>query len=172
MDVCSGWAQIGYIHTGTTSLFGFHYDTFTQYISEPNDPTHGCNGPKTPTTGFWGTPTGTGATDKVVFDTDHLGNGFFELWKNSNILTSTNFDPHVWSGNWIPQFFAEAHNCNSDVPGTQPNKVTIDSIQKKGSDGTWSAINDLALQTPNCSRYHHAWVTQPASFNIWTDPLS
>jgi hypothetical protein len=169
---CDGWAQAGYVHTGSNSAFGYHWNVFTQTVTHSTV----CGG--TPNTEWFGTPSGS-PTFKVYYTTDHLGGaGFFDLYQGSTYLWSTSWDPaSAWTGNWVPEFFGETGDCNSDMPGTQSNKVTFGSVEKMenpqaGGEGTWSAINDLILPAADCTRFHRGWQTQPDAFNIWTDPLS
>jgi hypothetical protein len=159
------WAQVGYAHNGANSSFsgGARYQVFTQWVRADNTPVQLV-------TNWWGTPAGV-ANYETSYNFSQLR---INMWAAGTQLTHTGYDPaNYWAFPWEPNVMGETYHCNTDVPGTASNKVKFSAVQKKSSDGTWSQINDLALPNPDCgSRYHVAWVTEPGSFNIWTDPLN
>jgi hypothetical protein len=166
---CDGWAQAGYEHDGAAGPNGgYQWSAFTQYTQQA--PLSGCS-PNVQTK-FYGITPGGNPSYKVDLS-GTLYTYFFQMWVGSTFLADTNFNPYGWTGNWIPEFAGETDYCESDVPGTAAGPVAFRSVQKEATNNTWSSTSDLALSNPDCPNcYHIAWLTQPSSFIIWTDPLN
>ncbi|MGH2711516.1 MAG: hypothetical protein ACRDH9_09975 [Actinomycetota bacterium] len=155
-----GWAQVGYGRFGENSGHAESgMKVFTQtsrYIDSK------------PKTRFFPKPTGT-----HLYEVDYkFSDGLFHLFVDGDHLAKTNWDPAAsWTGDWSTQIFAETTHPGSDIVGTAANHATFSSIKRKLRDDSWVTVSDLALTTSPSPRYHSAWVTQPTSFDVWTDPV-
>lgn len=90
-------------------------------------------------------------------------------------VTSAGWDPKdAWATPWSPQFFAESHYPQSDIPGVSSDHVSVTQIKKLNAGGSASNITTLAAAdvggSPTC--WHESTGNLPTSFAVWTDPLT
>jgi hypothetical protein len=92
------------------------------------------------------------------------------LIEGGNLIDKTTFDPYtVWASPVQSQIFAETYHCGDDVIGTQANAADFNNLQGELSPGApFANFGDLALQPPDCSRYHNQWGVNPRLFYTWT----
>jgi hypothetical protein len=160
-DDVDGYAQVGYGRFGENSSFDeAGMKVFTQTAKYLGGD---------PKTRFFPKPTGT-----LLYEVDYLfTDGKLHMYVDGDQVAKTNWDPAIaWTGTWSTQFFGETKHSGSDVPGTEADPVGFTSIEKKTRDGSWVGVPGLTLaESPLVSRYFKSWISQPDSFEIWTDPV-
>lgn len=94
---------------------------------------------------------------------------------DSVAITETNYDPSGdWSPSWQGEFYGEAHDRGSDIPGTTGDQTTIDLIQKYDAGGNINFFETINGKTTSGTRYHRDVYDSSLGGNgvkVWTDPL-
>lgn len=170
---CAGWAQSGYMHAGGNApnynnLGAPRFQAFTEWTEyNPNAPAKDNCTPHGVLQDTWEPiPTDTNTPMyKVSYNSTAQR---VEMWIDGKLEDYTNY-PGWGAGPWWGQVFGETHSCASDMPGTLSNPVDFGNIKgTTAGDSTWNRINDLVLDTPDCSNYHNQWIANPYNFEIWT----
>jgi hypothetical protein len=169
-----GWAQVGYGRFGCSSgMSECGFLQFAQYTKWCQNNGSSC-APGYPKTAFGYRPLG----PDTYKNTFNLENGLIHMTAGGTDIAATDFNPlNVWGIYWQPQFYGEAWQCHTDVPGVNSSRVAFKNLQKEvnvspgNPSGSFVDIEGFVSGTVDCTRYNRNGLGG-TNFEIWTQPLS
>lgn len=164
-----GYAQAGYFQNGAASGYRPGIFVFAQWTRKCRS-AGSCGTGAQFTTEYFGSvsTTHTYAAYQVA------STGRIRMTVDGALIGETNYNVSGdWDPRWEGQFYGEAHDLGSDVPGTAADKTQLDYLQKYNSDGTISFFQYVTGRTTSGTRYHRDVYDSPVGGQgvyVWTDP--
>lgn len=92
------------------------------------------------------------------------------MYMNNALLATTPWHPSlVWqAGGWNAEYFGETWDSNDDVSGTSTAKTSFTNLSARYCQTCAYGAPVVSGQYSNMPANKFAWVSNPTSFNIWT----
>lgn len=115
---------------------------------------------------FTGWVSGSTKTYSVIYNYSTAKIG---MYANGQLLSTTPWCADcVWTPGWTAQFFGETIDRGDDVPGTSSVKTSFTNLSARYCRSCAYTAPVVAAAGSTQAPYKFQWVSNPTSFNIWT----